>query len=115
MKELEGKEVYLRPTGNNARRGSKRFEKALIVKVARVFVTFKIEGHHWETKYRFDGRNLESGHNSGYVVYANRQELEDYYETQELASKISEKYRYQRDYMQVELSKLRQVAEVLDV
>ena len=45
MKDLEGKEVFLRPTGNN-RRPSKPKEiiPAKNIKMARVYATFIIDG-----------------------------------------------------------------------
>lgn len=115
MKELEGKTVYLRPTGNNARRGAADVQKAFIAKVAKVNVTFILNGMSREFKYRFKGRQLSSELNSGYVVYESAKELSDYYEAQELAAAISEKYRYQSDYAQLRLDKLKQVAEILEV
>lgn len=114
MKELEGKYVYLRPTANHARKG-KKVKKALIIKVAKVFVTLTIEGLNLAQKYRFDGNRLSNEHNAGYVVYANQQDLDEYYEANELADRINRKYRYQRDFAQVEINKLRQVAEILDI
>lgn len=65
MKELEGKTVYLRPTGNNARRGTAEVQKAFIVKVAKVNVTFILNGMSREFKYRFKGRELRGECNGG--------------------------------------------------
>jgi len=118
MKELEGKEVYLRPTGNNARRGGPLFEKAIVVKVARVFVTLKIAGSCFDNKYRFvDGtgaNTLESGNNSGYVIYETETDLNEFYEADDLAKRIADKCRYSHTLSKVEIGKLRQIAELLN-
>lgn len=115
MKELEGKTVYLRPTGNNVRRGTQEVQKAFVVKVAKVNVTFILNGMSKEFKYRFDGRTLKGEYGFGYVVYESAQELSDYYEAQDLAKAISEKYQYHSDYATLSLDKLKQVVELLEV
>lgn len=51
----------------------------------------------------------------GYVVYESAQELRDYYEAQDLASAISNEYRYSSDYARVSLDKLKKVAKLLGV
>lgn len=72
MKHLEGKEVYLRPTGNNARGNKNGYKKATIIKVAKVNITFRIDGRN-EQKSRFNGTRI-SENNSGYQVYETEQE-----------------------------------------
>lgn len=115
MKEFEGKEVYLRPTGNNTRRGNTDILKVKIVKVARVYIYFVRDGFRHESKCRFNGNVFEDGCNSGYVMYPTMEALEDYYEAHKLGRSITDKYRYQTDYAKVELSKLRQIAELLGI
>lgn len=115
MKKLEGKTVYLRPTGNNARYHSDKILTAKIIKVARVFVTFVFDGYRNEEKYRFDGNELHNDHNGGYVVYKSMKDVEDYYAKVDLSSKISDKFRYQRDYEKIDILSLRKVAELLGV
>ena len=116
MKELEGKEVYLRPTGNNVRHfRHDKYVKATILKVARVFVTFKLEGSWHEDRYRFKGRSLNGECNSGYIVYADEKELKDYYEACAIAKQITDKYRYSSDYEKLDVIKLRQISEILGV
>lgn len=51
-KELEGKEVYLVPTGNNSRYFKEGYLTAKIVKVARINVTIKI-GNRREHELKF--------------------------------------------------------------
>ena len=40
MKDLEGKKVYLRPTGNNVRYTDTATKKSPIIKVSRVYASF---------------------------------------------------------------------------
>jgi len=59
MKELEGKKVFLRGTGNNARRGGgEKIIPAVINKVARVFATVTVGNSRYKSKYRINGRHL---------------------------------------------------------
>jgi len=116
MKELEGKEVYLRPTGNNARRHDKnKTIKAKVIKVARVFITIVIDNHYHEQKLRINGKSINNDHNGGYVVYESEKELSDYYESSDVASKIARKYRYESDYKCIGLEKLKAIASILDI
>lgn len=82
LKKLEGKEVYLRPTGNYARSWNGELKKTEIVKAARVFVT--IEEYGREYKYRI-GDFPENGvieitndHNSGYQIFETLEDFESY-------------------------------------
>ena len=115
MKELEGKTVYLRPTGNNARRGAPAFVPATINKVARVFVTLTLDGHSCQKKYRAHGRRLESEHNAGYIVFASVDEIEDELEVERLASAITDKFRYAADYRRLDKETIVGVAKILGV
>ena len=114
MKHLEGKDVFLRPTGNNARNSNSKYIKGKIIKVAKVFITFTVENSSHE-KYRFNGHNLRNECNGGYVIYESKQDIEDYFLSSKLSKEISEKYRTQGDYQKVELETLKQVAELLGV
>lgn len=115
MKHLEGKEVYLRYTGNHARSNSKKWCKAKIIKVARVFITFIKEGSIYQDKWRYDDNRLDSDCNSGYVIYETKKELDDYFLSNELSSKITDKYQYKRNYMELDIEILKQIAELLGV
>lgn len=116
MKKLEGKKVFLRATGNNARRGSgEKIIPAVINKVARVFATVTIGDSRYERKYRINGMHLDSGHNSGYFVFASEQDLADKLFVEHAASKISEKFRYQRDYSELDRGTITKVADLLGV
>lgn len=83
LKKLEGKEVYLSPTGNLARR-SKEIEKTTLIKVAKVFATIPRYGDG--AKYRISDRvingivSIESDCNSGYQVFESLKSYESYKE-----------------------------------
>ena len=116
MKHLLNKEIYLTPTGNNAR-GSKAGEiiKATVVTVGRVFVTIIREGRGWEEKLRFrDDRNTLAGEcNSGYLYYENKQEVIDTEICYGLATRIADNFQYERDYQKLGVDKLRAIVEIL--
>lgn len=123
MKHLEGKTIYLRATGNNARRGGgDKITTAFVEKVARVFATIKIDGHSWSDKYRIqenysNGRrvHLDGGHNSGYYLYESQEDIERQIETDLMASKISDKYKYSSDWKNVEYHTIKEICELLDI
>jgi hypothetical protein len=120
MKNLEGKKVWLRPTGNNARRtatGNQK-EEATIVKVARVFITIKLGDSTYEQKLRiheYHKNTINSDYNSGYVVYATEQELDEYYEAKILARLIQEKFEYGNKPENCSIDDLRKIGYILNI
>lgn len=117
MKELEGKEVFLVPTGNNVRRGdgSRQYLKGYIVKVAKVNCTFIVGGPKGrEQVHKYSGNILDSGFNSGYKVYATEQEILDIYELSALAKRIYERTKYPHLLEAFGIEKLRKIAAILD-
>ena len=77
MKDLEGKTVYMAPTGNNARYNAE-YITAEIIKVSRVNVTLRREGGHFDENMRMNvyfPRRLEEGCNSGWTVYGSLVEM----------------------------------------
>lgn len=114
MKHLEGKTVYLIPTGNNARNRAKGYyQKAVVVKVARVFITLLIGETRYESKLKFNGNHLDGGYNSGYLLFETEQAIEDHYEVGRLSNKISDNFRYSSDFRRLSLDKLQMIAEIL--
>ncbi len=120
MKELQGKEVYLIPTGNYARRmkfqseGFPGYLKATVIKVARVNITLKIDnGYKYEEEFRYEDTSLSTGHNAGYNLYKSLQELEDHLLSQKIAQTIFSEYRYNRDWQEVGADNLKKIAEIL--
>jgi len=115
FKELEGKEVFLLPTGNNARAGKGQLE-ATIKKVARVFVT--IEWHGYEQKYRISKGvcyNNVRHVDGGYYVFESQKAIFEHCETKRIAGLITEKYRYQSDFAQLDFETIKKVANLLKV
>lgn len=120
MKHLEGKEVWLRPTGNNIRRhindDYNRCIKANVIKVARVFMTLLIDDATYETKLRMSERNkneISNDFNSGYVLFESLEEFEDQLEVERLAKLIVDKYKYSSSWERVDLEIIRKIAELL--
>lgn len=96
-KDLEGKTIYLVGTGNNARGNlANKVIKAEVVKVARVNVTLRKEGYHYDKKYKkYNNSNhysnhLDAGCNSGYKCYYSLEDIEE-------ERKAKENYRKIRD------------------
>ena len=116
MKDLEGKEVFLRPTGNNRRpRNPKEIIIAKIIKVARVYVTFIRGDFHIEDKGRINGLHIDTGYNSGYQVFHNKQALDDLLFIESTARKIVNKFQYACDYEKLDRETITKVANLLGI
>ena len=114
MKHLEGKIVFLRPTGNNVKRsaGNNQFTKEKIEKVGRIWISIS-NGRYKFGKEGYDDNELRSDHNSGYYVYETFEELCDYFEFKRLERLISDKFHYGRISKKVDIHDLRKVAKIL--
>ena len=104
MKHLIGKQVWLMPTGNNARYSSKLVE-AKITKVGRVNVTFVREGCNIDEAWRMQDKRSEyyyrlSEANSGFLVFESLAKLAEYNEINYL------QYRIEKDVKSGKLQKL---------
>ena len=116
MKDLEGKDVFLRPTGNNRRPSNqKEIIAAKIIKVARVYVTFIRGDLRIEDKGRINGLHIDTGHNSGYQVFPDRQAADDLILIESTAKKIVNKFQYARDYEKLDIETIKNVAQLLGV
>lgn len=93
LKDMEGKNIYLIPTGNNINRGresGKKIIKAKLIKVARVFATFEINNLGVE-KYRYKDNILKNDWNDwngGYGVYQSEQDALDHLKSIRLFNKM---------------------------
>lgn len=116
MKDLEGKEVFLRPTGNN-RRPSKPKEiiPAKIIKVARVYATFIIDESWVEEKGKITGLHLDTGCNSGYQVFPDKQTIDDLLFVERVAGRITNKFKYPSDYEKLDRETATKVANLLGI
>ena len=116
MKDLEGKEVFLRPTGNN-RRPSKPKEiiQAKIIKVARVYATFIRGDFHIEDKGRVNGLHLDTGHNSGYQVFPDKKAIDDLLFVESTARKIANSFQYAQHYEKLDRETITKVANLLGI
>jgi hypothetical protein len=116
MKELLGKTVYLRGTGNNTRARHTPLE-AKVIKVAKIYAT--IEHGTQSEKLRYVHRRgvweLVGNCNNGYEVYETAQHFHDRIEAAKLANVISEKVRYPVNLYEMDVNKLRQIAELLEL
>jgi hypothetical protein len=116
-KELTGKTIYLRPTGNLARGKGNDIYTAKVDKVARVFITITLEGQSNSDKLRFNDRDnrLDAGWNSGYVFFTSKEEVKDKVRVENVAKAIANQYQYQRDYCRLNRDTIEKVAELLGI
>ena len=115
MKDLEGKEIFLMPTGNNVyRHGPNKVISAKLVKVARVYATF-IKKSGIECKGLINGLHLDTGHNSGYQVFQNKQEIDDLLFVESTARKIANTFPYAKHYEKLDRDTITKVAVLLGI
>ena len=116
MKDLEGKAVFLRPTGNNRRSNKpKEIIPAKIIKVARVYATFIRGDFHIENKGRVNGLHLDTGHNSGYQVFPDKQAIDDLLFVESTARKIANTFPYAQHYEKLDRETITKVANLLGI
>ncbi len=116
MKDLEGKEVFLRPTGNN-RRPSKPKEiiPAKIIKVSRIYATFILDESWVEEKGKITDLYLDTGCNSGYQVFPDKQTIDDLLFVERVVTKIIDKLRYDCDYEKLDRETITKIANRLGI
>ena len=116
MKDLEGKQVFLRPTGNNRRPGNpKEIIPAKIIKMARVYATFIIDKAWSESKGLVNGLHLDTGCNSGYQVFPDKQTIDDLLFAEMVAGRIINKFKYRSDYEKLDRETITKVASLLGI
>ena len=115
MKHLEGKTVWLRPTGNNARRYNGKIITGFIEKVSRVNAIVIVGERRTSGKFRIAGLHIYDGYNGGYDVYESEQELVDKLRLESISQKMHNAFPYPRSYESVPLDTLIKVAELLGV
>ena len=116
MKDLEGKEVFLRPTGNNRRPSNPtKLIITKIIKVARVYVTFIRGDLRIKDKGRINGLHIDTGHNSGYQVFPDRQAADDLLFVESTARKIANTFPYAQHYEKLDRETITKVALLLGI
>ncbi len=116
MKDLEGKEVFLRPTGNNVdRMNPNKIISAKIVKVARVYATFIIDKAWRESKGLVNGLHLDTGCNNGYQVFPDKKAIDDLLFMESTARKIANRFQYAKHYEKLDRETITKVASLLGI
>ena len=117
MKDLEGKEVFLRPTGNSVRYTdtATKIIPAKIIKVSRVYATFIRGDFNIEDKGRIAGLHLNIGCNSGYQVFPDKQTIDDLLFVERVAGRITNKFKYPSDYEKLDRETATKVANLLGI
>ena len=114
IKELEGREVLLRPTGNKVGFGNtKETIQAKIIEVAHTFATVYLCNQ--EQKFKITGMYLSDSVNGGYLVFANKEEFEDFLFVEDVAEKIVDNYPYKRHYEQLDRETITKIAALLGI
>ncbi len=94
----------------NAYRRDKSIKETTITAVGRKYVTVDYYGK----QFHIDGRMEKTTFSADYRLYTSQTELEEILESEDLSSRITESMpKYGR--WKVEISKLRQIAEILGV
>ena len=106
----------MRPTGNN-RRPSKQKEviPAKIIKVSRIYATFILDESWVEEKGKITGFHLDTGCNSGYQVFPDKQALDDLLFIESTARKIVNKFQYASNYEKLDRETITKVANLLGI
>ena len=117
MKDLEGKKVYLRPTGNNVRYTdtATKIIPAKIIKVSRVYASFIKGDFYIEEKGRITGLHLDTGHNSGYQVFPDKKAIDDLLFVESTARKIANSFQYAQHYEKLDRETITKVANLLGI
>ncbi len=117
MKDFEGKKVFLRPTGNNVRYTdtATKIIPATITKVAHVYATFIKGDFNIEDKGRITGLHLDTGHNSGYQVFPDKQTVDNILFIESTARKIVNSFQYASDYEKLDRETITKVANLLGI
>ena len=116
MKDLEGKEVFLRPTGNNIKRSKpNEIIQAKIIKVSRIYATFRIGDFRIEDKGRINGLHIDTGCNSGYQVFQDKQTIDDLLFVERVAGRITNKFKYPSDYEKLDRETITKIANLLGI
>ena len=117
MKDLEGKEVYLRPTGNNVRYTdtATKIIPAKIIKVSRIYATFILDESWVEEKGKITDLHLDTGCNSGYQVFPDKQTIDDLLFVERVVTKIIDKLRYDCDYEKLDRETITKIANRLGI
>jgi len=112
FKNLEGKTVWLRPTGNNLRM-NRSTRTAVVEKVRRDHVLLLI--HDRSIRYSIHPANPMElfANNAGYVVYETEQALTDYYRVAEIAKMIRQNYLYQEQWEELQRHQIESIAKIL--
>lgn len=117
MKALEGKKVFLRPKGNNVRYTdkAKKIIPATITKVSNTYATFIIDGTCKELKGLIIGMHLDTGCNSGYQVFHNKQIIDDLIFVEMAVTKIIDKLKYDCDYEKLDRETATKIVNLLGI
>ena len=121
LKELEGKTVWLYPTGNNAclyggQKIEEKIRRAAIVKVARVNVTIIYDLFSREQKLRISEHtenHISNDTNSGWLVFDSKKSIDDHIALQSLADSLSSKLYCYRHYVSLGLDNCKKIEQML--
>ena len=106
-----GQKVYLKPV-NNAARHSNEIVEAEIIKVGRKY--FEVDkGYHYSRKYHISDLKQATDMVADYEVYMSKQEILDEREINSLYFEIGKKFRGVGTTLDLTLSQLRRIKEII--
>ena len=115
-----GQTVYVRITGNEARGKNKDelIQKWVVSKIGKKYVYAKPSNDSWQEvcfgKDEYTGKfNQKTNYCVDYILYLNRQEIEDENEQSELWKKIADVFRRYGINYKVSLEQLRRINAIL--
>lgn len=119
FKPLVGKNIYAKPTGNNARRGSVgRIDEFTVESVARKYVKLSCgyfsENYCPKTGATQKAINSDYVGNAGYIFFDSKESIDYYNRIEELRSKVEVAAR-RFSYVKLSESELNDMAKILGV
>lgn len=92
-KEMEGRIIYARPLGNNARRWDGKPIIFEVIKVKRVYAELRKVGYSYSHDYYIKNGSIKGDGNSGYKFFETEACMDEYAETLRKRSKVEEIFR----------------------
>lgn len=115
---VEGRIVYIVPTGNLVRTYGPDTRKGVITKVGRKYIYIKIYGAYrgGEEGVRFDKETLrgESEYNSTWLAFGSEQEIKDRKEVHKLHNELQKFFSWGGKSHKLTLKQLRAIKEIIE-
>ncbi len=120
MKHLIGKKVWLSPTGNNQLRSNPyEIKTGTVTNVARVKLDIMLDSFQWAQKINFYegkyGLILDSGCNSGYILFETEDAINEYYFRIRISKKLHAQFTFPKNWEDLSIHQLKQITEIVGI